>query len=146
MAYQEKEPFKITIMQFLKNTDQSLEKLYDLTMVTKMCRGNQDHILKLVEVFITQISQSVEQIWVGYNERDLVRIENVIHKIKPTLTYFDTDKIKLELLLIEALVANELWTIELKEKIASLDAVVKRTVDKMEEDFCINNNNNNNNK
>jgi len=124
-------------MQLLKNTDQSLEKLYDLTMVHKMCWGNRDKILKLVEVFITQTSQLVEQIREGYNERNLVRIESAIHKIKPTLTYFGTVKIEFELLLIEALVDKEFWTIELKGKIETLDAVVKQTVDKMKNDFCI---------
>ena len=47
--------------------------------------------------------------------------------------------IEFELLLIEALVDKEFWTIELKGKIATLDAVVKQTVNKMKNDFCITN-------
>ena len=39
-------------MQFTPNSDLSAGKLYDLTLIDKMCRGNQEQVAKMVKVFV----------------------------------------------------------------------------------------------
>ena len=124
-------------MKFLKSTTPSTKKLYDLSMIDKMCRGNQEQIRKMVEVFIVQISQSVEAIKAAFHKKDLDTVKGLIHKIKPTLTYYGTAKLEKELLFIEALIQEEFPTIELDLKIMRLDYLLIKVVDTMKNDFDI---------
>jgi HPt (histidine-containing phosphotransfer) domain-containing protein len=65
-----------------------------------MCRGNDEQILKMVRVFIDQISQSIEEIESAYFENDFLKIKSLAHKIKPLFTYFGTSKLEKEFILI----------------------------------------------
>jgi HPt (histidine-containing phosphotransfer) domain-containing protein len=124
-------------MNFLKDTDQAVENLYDLSMIEKLCRGNQVQILKMVEVFTVQLSESVEEIKSAFKKRDLVRINSIIHKIKPTLAYYGTEKIAREILMIEALIEDDFESIELQLKIRRFNGLTTRVVDHIKKDFNI---------
>ena len=104
-------------------------------MIDKMCRGDQEQIEKMIKIFILQISQSVEAIKLAFYNKDLGTMKGLIHKTKPTLSYFGTVKLEKELLLIEGLVQEEFPTIELDLKIMSLDYQVIQVVDAMKNEF-----------
>jgi len=127
-------------MIYETNTHSDPEQLYDLTMVDKMCRGNQESVLKMVNVFISQISQSVEEITVAYQKKDFGKIKNELHKVKPTLTYYGTAKIEKELLVLEKLVAGTFTGKEIEININTLNAITTQTIAKMKLDFSISNN------
>jgi HPt (histidine-containing phosphotransfer) domain-containing protein len=124
-------------MRLSKNTKPIVKKNYDLGMIDKMCRGNQEQVRKMVKVFIVQISQSVEAIKSAFHEKDLVAVKGLIHKIKPTLGYYGTVRLEKELLSIETLIREEFPTIELDLKIMRLDYLVIQVVDRMKNDFQI---------
>jgi HPt (histidine-containing phosphotransfer) domain-containing protein len=111
------------------------EKLYDLCMIEQLCRGNQEKVKKMVTVFIEQIPQSVEEIKLAFNKRDFVKIKNVAHRIKPTLSYYAIVKIEKDIQLIERLAKEELATPELELRIKKLDTVINEIVDQMKKDF-----------
>ena len=122
------------------NSDSNTKHLYDLTMVNKMCRDKQELVLKMVTVFISEISKSVEEITKASDRADIDKIKNEIHKVKPTLTYYGTSEIKKVLLNLERLVLGSFITKELETSISSLDKITKQTVAKMKNDFSISNN------
>ena len=128
------------MMIYETNTHSDPKQLYNLTMVDKMCRGNQESVLKMVNVFIGQISQSVEEITVAYQEKDFEKIKNEIHKVKPTLTYYGTAKIEKELLLLEKLVAGTFTGKEIELNINTLKTITTQTIAKMKIDFSSSNN------
>ena len=127
-------------MFYQENTHSGSEQLYNLTMVDKMCRGNQDSVLKMVNVFISQVSQSVKEITVAYQLKDFRKIKYEIHKVKPTLTYYGTAKIKKELLAMERLVNGISTAEEIEINISTLNTIITQTVAKMKIDFSISNN------
>jgi len=127
-------------MLYPVNTNSTPEQLYDLTMVNKMCRGNEESVLKMVNVFIIQISKSVQEITVAYQKQDKEKIKNEIHKVKPTLTYYGTAKIKKELLSLEKLADGTCTSEEIEMNINSLNNITTQTVAKMNIDFGISKN------
>jgi HPt (histidine-containing phosphotransfer) domain-containing protein len=111
--------------------------LYDLQLIDKMCRGDEEKIAKMIAVFIDQISQSMQEISTAYTENDFIRIERLVHKIKPTLTYFGTTSLEKEALHLEDLLLNKSELSEIELKILSFNTLIKEVVDKMKNDFNI---------
>jgi len=124
-------------MKSLSNSNSSHVKLYDLQLVVQMCRGNDEQILKMVRVFIDQISQSIKEIECAYFENDFLKIKSLAHKIKPLFTYFGTSKLEKEFLLTEVLLLKEIISLELELKIVKLNLIVLEVISEMKNDFNI---------
>jgi HPt (histidine-containing phosphotransfer) domain-containing protein len=112
-------------------------KLYDLQLIDKMCRGDAEKIAKMAVVFIDQISQSMQEISTAYAEKDFVKIERLVHKIKPTLSYFGTTSLEKEAIYLEDLLHGKFDPSELESKILNFNTLTKEVVDKMKNDFNI---------
>ena len=119
------------------NSNSSHVKLYDLQLVVQMCRENDEQVLKMVEVFIDQISQSIKEIETAYFEKDFLKIKSLAHKIKPLFTYFGTSKLEKEFLLTEVLLLKEIISLELELKIVKLNLIVLEVISEMKNDFNI---------
>ena len=119
------------------NSNSSHVKLYDLQLVVQMCRGNDEQILKMVRVFIDQISQSFEEIESAYFENDFLKIKSLAHKIKPLFTYFGTSKLEKEFILTEVLLSKGIISLELELKIIKLNLLVMEVISEMKNDFNI---------
>ncbi|SDS47412.1 hypothetical protein SAMN05216503_3176 [Polaribacter sp. KT25b] len=122
-------------MNLPPNSNLSKIKLYDLQLVDQMCRGNQEQVLNMVEVFIGQISQSIKDIKIAYSENDFLKIKSLAHKIKPLLTYFGTSKLEKEFLLAEDLISKETTSLELDSKIENLDLMINEVISELKIDF-----------
>ncbi|PQJ76942.1 hypothetical protein [Polaribacter glomeratus] len=124
-------------MNLPPNSDSSSVKLYDLQVVSQMCRANEEQVLKMVEVFIGQISQSIKEIETAYSEKDFLKIKKLTHKIKPLLTYFGTSKLEQEFILTDELFSKEIVSSELDLKIANLNFLIHEVISQMKKDFNI---------
>ena len=124
-------------MELSQDSNPNPNTLYDLQLIHKMCRGDEEKIAKMIEVFISQISQSIQEIMTAYAEKDFLRIERLVHKIKPTLTYFGTTSLEKEAVYLEDLLIKKTELSELELKILSFNMLTKQVVDKMKNDFNI---------
>jgi HPt (histidine-containing phosphotransfer) domain-containing protein len=122
-------------MNLPQNIKISHYKLYDLDVINQMCRGNEEQILKMVEVFIEQISLLLKDIETAYSKNDFLKIKSLAHKIKPLLTYFGTSKLEKEFLLTEVFFSKEVSSLELELKISNLNLIAKEVVNEMKNDF-----------
>jgi len=125
-------------MQLQSNTVTPVEKLYDLCMIDRLCRGNQDKVKKMVEVFINTAPQSVEEIKIAYLQGDFAVVKKVAHRIKPTLSYYAIIKIEKDILQIEKLAKEGLPCTELEQKIIKVDEVISQVIEKMKQDILHN--------
>lgn len=125
-------------MQLPQTPNLSPIKFYELQLIHKMCRGDEEKIAKMMVVFINQTSQSIQEIMTAYSEKDFLRIEKLVHKIKPTLTYFGTTTLEKEFLYLEDLLIKKSELSELELKILSINTLIKKVVDEMKNDFNIN--------
>lgn len=124
-------------MEIIKYSDDGSEKLYDLTIVSQMCRGNQDMIVQMVNVFIGEITKAVEEVKLAFNTKDISEIKKLVHKTKPTLTYYGTVKIEKELLDIENILEKEYTEEILGEKISNLETITIIIVNYLKNGFNI---------
>lgn len=109
--------------------------LYNLDIINKMCRNDEEQVLKMVEVFIDQIKLSIEEIETAYSEGDFIKIKSLAHKMKPLLTYFGTSKLEQEFILADALFSKEIASLEIELKISNLDFLAKEVICEMKKDF-----------
>lgn len=124
-------------MLFPQEYNQNPIKLYDLQLVHQMCRNNEESVLKMVEVFVGEVSKTMEEVNAAFLKNNFLEIKKLVHKIKPTLTYFGTSNLEKELHLIEKLLAKDFDSKELELKIINLTNLTKDVVDKMKTDFNI---------
>ncbi len=125
-------------MSLPHNSNLSSLKLYNPQLIHKMCRGDEEKIAKMMEVFIDQTSEAMQEIRDSYSEKDFLRIAKLVHKIKPTLTYFGTAALEKEFYYLEDLILNKSEQSEIELKIENVNILFIKVVDEMKNDFNIN--------
>jgi HPt (histidine-containing phosphotransfer) domain-containing protein len=114
------------------------EKLYDICMIDRLCRSNQDQVKKMVAVFIKEIPNAVEEIKQAYTNSDFVTVKKTTHRIKPTLSYYAIIKIEKDIRRIEVLAKEGKALPELELKIAKVENVLDAVVQRLKTDFLNN--------
>jgi len=114
--------------------DAYTEKLYDLCMIEKVCRGNQEQIKQMIRAFIDQVPKAVEDIKAAYRKNDFDLVKKEAHRIKPVLSIYAVIKIEEDILQIES-TAGLLANSELELKLNKVDAVVTSIVEQMKKTF-----------
>ena len=73
--------------QTLINTPQniSIRALYDLKKLNEMSRGDHDFVIKMVNIFIDTTPTYLKQINSFYKEMDIISINKIAHKMKPSI-------------------------------------------------------------
>lgn len=111
------------------------EDLYDLCMIERLCRGNQEQVKKMISVFIKQIPQALEEIKSAFLRKDFITIKNTAHRIKPILSYYAIVKIEKDIRQVEALAKDEMATMEMELRIKKIDEVLTQVVAEMKKTF-----------
>lgn len=125
-------------MSLSNNSSLPPSEFYDLQLIHKMCRGDEEKIAKMMEVFIVQTAEAMQEIMNAYSEKDFIKIEKLVHKIKPTLSYFGTGTLEQEFINLESLLINKSEQSEIELKIESVNNLATKVIDKMKNDFNIN--------
>ncbi|GEM54077.1 hypothetical protein B0A58_06150 [Flavobacterium branchiophilum NBRC 15030 = ATCC 35035] len=63
----------------------SSQKVYNLSAIEKMSRGNQDFVLKMIKLFIEQSKITIQKIRQAIEQDDFEEVSRLIHKIKPSI-------------------------------------------------------------
>jgi CheY-like chemotaxis protein len=101
------------------------QKLYDLSLVTELARGNQDFIQSLTKIFVDTIPPTADQMKVACAETKWDETSKLAHKLKSTIDTMNISSIKDDIRTIEgnckyqknleevpALVEKVKWVIE----------------------------------
>jgi HPt (histidine-containing phosphotransfer) domain-containing protein len=107
------------------------EKLYDLGMIDRLCRGDISKTKKMLELFIHDIPASVEEIKQAYNKLDFITLKKTAHRIKPVLAMYSIVKIEKDIAMIENSGIEEKITPELESKINHLSSVIGEITQQM---------------
>ena len=76
--------------------------LYDLTQLRSMSKGEPEvFMIKIIEVFKGSIAECLEGLQTSFETKDLQRIKQIAHKIKPSLDYLGVHSIKQEVRQLE---------------------------------------------
>jgi HPt (histidine-containing phosphotransfer) domain-containing protein len=123
------------MMDLPQNANIPNSKLYDLAVINQMCRNDEKQVLNMVEVFIDQISSSIQGIDAAYSENDFLKIKSLAHKIKPLFTYFGTSELEKEFLLAETLFSTGTASPELEIKLANFNEMANEVIVVLKDDF-----------
>ena len=129
-------------MELARNTNKPEEQLYDLSLIDKMCRGNQKQIERMIHAFISQTSESIEDLKLAGSKNDLLKMKAIVHKIKPAFTYYGTYKLEKEVKILESLILGEYEMFLLDLKINTVAKLATQIILKMKNDFNITTNEN----
>ena len=122
-------------MRLKTNKNKHEGQLYNLSLIKKMCRGNEKQIEKMIQAFMRQTSRSILELKFASAENDFFKIRAIVHKIKPSFTYFGSVKLENEVKVIEALFLGELEIVNLQSRIDILMDLVHQVISKMKNDF-----------
>jgi CheY-like chemotaxis protein len=78
------------------------QKLYDLSLVTELARGNQDFIQSLTKIFVDTIPPTADQLKVACSEGNWDQTSKLAHKLKSTIDTMNISSIKDDIRTIEA--------------------------------------------
>jgi HPt (histidine-containing phosphotransfer) domain-containing protein len=109
----------------------SVEKLYDLGMIDKFCRGDKDRTKKMIQMFVKDMPVSVEEIKQAYKAKDYISLKKTAHRIKPVLSLYSIVKIGQDIEVLANLRMEELITPETELKINNLDSVISLVTQQM---------------
>jgi len=65
----------------------SEENLYNLKVIKKIAKNNNDTLEKMINVFIDKSSMEIKEILIAINEKDWDTIAQTAHKMKPAIAY-----------------------------------------------------------
>jgi HPt (histidine-containing phosphotransfer) domain-containing protein len=115
----------------------STEKLFDLTFLQTLSRGNAATLQRMISSFVHNIPVAVEEIKEAYRRKDFSTLRETAHRIKPVLGFYAIVKMEKDMVLIEKLAKEQAATPELELKIEKLDIVVNSVVENLKKDYSI---------
>jgi len=124
-------------MKLETNINKPEEQLYDLSLIEKMCSGNEQQIEKMIQAFISQTSKSIEDLKLAVTKNELLKIKTIVHKIKPSFTYYGTVKLEKEVEILEVLILGAFEMNLLELKIDTVVELAAQIIHKMKNDFNI---------
>jgi CheY-like chemotaxis protein len=60
-------------------------QLYDLSKLKEMSRGNTPFVVKMLQIFVSLTTKSIEDMQVAWGNKDIDRLRQIAHKIKPSI-------------------------------------------------------------
>jgi hypothetical protein len=120
-----------TEMSKVFEIETSVEKLYDLGMIDKFCRGDKSLTKKMMQVFINDMPVSVEELKQAYKANDVITLKRTAHRIKPVLSLYSIVIIGNDVEILENMGTEELVTPEIALKIKRLDNVISLVTQQM---------------
>ena len=110
-------------------------KLYDLSFVETICRGNVNTRNKMLETFVSTIPVDVERIKEAHSKKDFLLVSQIAHKIKPVLSMYGIQTVADDIHSIENLAKDEPGHPELYGKILKVDEIVSHVTNDIKSTF-----------
>jgi PAS domain S-box-containing protein len=69
-------------------------KKIDLTYLKEMSDNDRDFILEMMQSFISQTPKDLEDIWFHFSNQEYDELANIVHKVKPSITFMGIHELK----------------------------------------------------
>ncbi|MDX5346508.1 MAG: Hpt domain-containing protein [Hymenobacteraceae bacterium] len=112
---------------------QNTDKLYDLTLLEKMSRGNQQFMLRMLILFMETVPPSVQQMQESFRLAEWQELSKQAHKLKSTLDTMGIASLKEPIRKIENDAKNMDNPVHLQAELQQLDQVVKKVLTQIDE-------------
>lgn len=82
-------------------TTESDPNIYNLSVLKKLSRGNEDFVEKMIAIFVEQTYQVLMDLDIALQENNFIQIGRLIHKIKPSIESLGISSISTEIAMLE---------------------------------------------
>jgi hypothetical protein len=108
---------------------------YNLSKVHALSDGDNEFVMQIIDLFLTEIPEDLKQVKFGIEEKDYTKTHAFAHKIKPTLDLMGMNLAFEEILLVEAWTRKEGKRKEIKDTYKSIKLQVQNAFKEIKEDF-----------
>lgn len=114
--------------------DNNPNKVIDLNYLREMSDNDIDFITDMVKSFINQSPKDIENIWFHFNKNEFDAVANLVHKIKPSITFMGIHQLKDLILEIEDNARHKKFE-PLKLQLEKFDTICRAAIDELKEEF-----------
>lgn len=108
---------------------------YNLAKVHALSDNDNDFVLQIVNLFVTEIPDDLQQIKVGIEEKNHLYAYSYAHKIKPTLDLLGMKLAFDEILLVEDWSKKQGKRKQIKDVFKSIEHQIEKAVKEITKDF-----------
>ncbi len=110
---------------------------YNLSKVYALSDNDEEFVLQIINLFVSEVPQDLKQIEIGIKEKDYKQAYAYAHKIKPTLDLLGMTMAFEEILQVEAWTRAEGKRKEIDATFESIQDQVDKTIKEIKKDFEI---------
>ena len=110
---------------------------YDLARLEALAEGDKDFIVKVLKVFIVEVSADIQKMQDAFKVDEMLEISKLAHKIKPNLILLGLDQATALSVKIEKNRLKPLPLSILKNQLDELQALVAKVVVLLKRDFSL---------
>lgn len=111
-------------------SNQNNNKTIDLSYLREMSDNDINFITEMVSSFINQSPKDIENIWFHFTNNELDEVANLVHKIKPSITFMGIHELKDLVLNIEA-DAKHKKVENLEDQLKLFDQICKKAIQEL---------------
>jgi two-component system, sensor histidine kinase len=108
---------------------------YDISEITKISRGNEGFVQKMLKMFVDQVPNHLEEMKEKYKANDLTAVGEIAHRIKPTIDSMGIVSSKNTIREIEKIGKSGLDTGNLKQLIQKVEKDIGLAAQAIKKDF-----------
>ncbi len=110
---------------------------YNLSKVYALSDNDEEFVLQIINLFVSEVPQDLKQIEIGIKEKDYKQAYAYAHKIKPTLDLLGMTMAFEEILQVEAWTRAEGKRKEIDATFESIQDQVDKAIKEIKKDFEI---------
>ncbi len=103
-------------------------KLYDLTSLKEISRGNEAFVKKMLHLFIEQVPAALSEINNSFEQSDFLAIKKAAHRIKPSIDSLGINSLKSVVRQIETLALENKHSEELTRLLQQFNSNLKKVI------------------
>ena len=110
---------------------------YDLARLEAVAEGDKDFIVKVLKVFIVEVSTDIQKMQDAFKADEMLEISKLAHKIKPNLILLGLDQATSLCISIEKNRLTPMPVATLIKQLNDLQASVAEVVEVLKSDFSL---------
>lgn len=115
----------------------STEKLYDLSLVSELARGNQEFIMNLAKIFIDTVPPTSKEMSEACQNKKWEQVGKLAHKLKSTIDTMCINSLKDDIRLIEKNGKDQKNLNDIPGLVEKTDNIIKKVADQLKTEFSL---------
>lgn len=112
-----------------------MDKLYDLKQLEELSSGNNEFIIEIISIFLSDAPKQLDEIKHSFDENNFDELTRLAHKLKPSIDLLGINAIAKDIRVIEGYSKNGTHINELSNLIENVHITINKTIEELKFDF-----------